>query len=122
MLSGTSLPLLTYSAAFWPSAVLPAISARKMSPVDRWVKPYFDASTFDCVPLPEPGAPRRMTIKLAAPHVEPALAHLALLQEAFVVAHDQLRLELAHRVEGHAHDDQQGRAAEVERHVELDAQ
>src|SRR5205085_7738164 len=36
----------------------------------------------------------------------------ALLQEAFVVAHHHLRLHLAHRVERHADDDQNGGAAE----------
>ena len=39
---------------------------------------------------------------------------IALLQEAFVVAHHQLRLELLHGVEGDADDDQQRGAAEVE--------
>ena len=38
-----------------------------------------------------------------------------LLQEAFVVAHHQLRLELFHRVERHADDDEDRGPAEVER-------
>src|SRR5262245_2753076 len=41
-----------------------------------------------------------------------ALASLA--GEALVVAHDELRLHLGHRVYGHAHDDQERGAAEVE--------
>ena len=39
----------------------------------------------------------------------------SLLQEAFVVAHHQLRLELLHRIEGDADDDQQRGSAEQER-------
>ena len=40
------------------------------------------------------------------------------LQEALVVAHEQVRFHLAHGVERHADHDQQAGAAEVERHVE----
>src|SRR6185437_10745585 len=36
--------------------------------------------------------------------------------EALVMAHDQLRLDLLHRVHGHPDHDQQRGAAEVERH------
>ena len=39
---------------------------------------------------------------------------LARAAEAVVVAHDELRLDLGHRVHGHAHDDQERGAAEVE--------
>src|SRR5688572_20261707 len=42
-----------------------------------------------------------------------------LLEEAFVVAHHQLGLELLHRVEGDAHNDQQRGAAEEEVRVRL---
>ena len=54
--------LATVEAALRPSALLAAISARKMSPVDRCVKANRSQKTEDCVPLPEPGAPMRMTI------------------------------------------------------------
>ena len=47
---------------------------------------------------------------LAPPSANPRLLH-----EPVVVPHDQLRLDLLHRVHRHADDDQQRRAAEVER-------
>ena len=38
---------------------------------------------------------------------------LALSHKSFVVAHHQLRFDLLHRIHGHAHHDQQRRAAEI---------
>ena len=55
----------------------------------------------------------------SAPDVEPASLDAALLEEALVVPHDQVRLELAHRVERDADRDQQRGAAEEEGDVEL---
>ena len=34
--------------------------ALKISPVEIWVIPYFSAILVACVPLPAPGAPRRI--------------------------------------------------------------
>src|SRR4030042_1585982 len=45
-------------------------------------------------------------------------ATLAGAAEAVVVAHHELRLDLRHRVHGHAHHDQEGRAAEEEVEVQ----
>src|SRR5215208_1612217 len=58
------------------------------------------------VPLPAPGGPRRMRFS--------SLKARTLLKEALVVAHHQLRLELLHRVQGDADDDQDRGSAEVE--------
>src|SRR5215208_5419591 len=58
------------------------------------------------VPLPAPGGPRRMRFS--------SLKARTLLQEALVVAHHQLGLELLHRVQGDADDDQQRGSAEEE--------
>ena len=55
-----------------------------------------------CVPFPAPGGPSRTRLQLGS------------LEEALVVAHHQLRLELLHRVERHADHDQDRGAAEVE--------
>src|SRR5690606_36605927 len=44
---------------------------------------------------------------------------IGLLQQAFVLVRHHVRLQLRHEIHGHDHDDQQRRAAEVERHVEL---
>src|SRR5215207_7173600 len=58
------------------------------------------------VPLPAPGGPSRMRLSSLKPG--------SLFQEALVVAHHQLRLELLHRVERDADHDQDRGAAEVE--------
>jgi hypothetical protein len=44
---------------------------------------------------------------------KPAGLWCLLAKEAFVVAHDQLRFELAHCINGHAHNDQERRAAKA---------
>src|ERR1700760_1999228 len=81
------------------------------------------------VPLPAPGGPMRM--RLSSDKVEtdefawaserrrnrdPGIGGRRpyLLQEALVVAHHELRLELLHRVQRDADDDQQRGAAEEE--------
>src|SRR5437879_9785617 len=47
-----------------------------------------------------------------------ATTHPPLLGKAFVVAHDELGLDLLHGVHGHADNDQQRRAAKIKRDVE----
>src|SRR3984885_8225592 len=61
------------------------------------------------VPLgsPPPPLPRPPSTHPAAPW-----------GEAIVMAHDQLRLDLVHRIHRHAHDDQERGTAEVEVHVQ----
>src|SRR3954462_13258155 len=77
------------------------------------------------VPFPAPGGPTRMRFSSDTDALTGSLRTGAsrppvpgrsgiLLEEALVVAHHQLGLELLHRVEGHADDDQQRRAAELE--------
>src|SRR6266404_8718140 len=64
-----------------------------MSPVAMCGMPKRSRSMFACVPLPLPGAPyRRRFIELP--------------DEAAVLAHDELRLQLFHRVQGDADDDE----------------
>ena len=41
------------------SSLPPATSARSRSPVDIWGILYFSTSSLACVPLPEPGAPKK---------------------------------------------------------------
>ena len=48
----------------------------------------------------------------------PSASNPRLLHEPIVVPHDELRLDLLHRVHRHADDDQQRRAAEEELHVQ----
>src|SRR6185312_7501467 len=57
-----------------------------------------------CVPLPAPGGPSRTRFS----------SGMALLEEALVVAHHQLRLELLDRVESDADHDQDRGPAEKE--------
>src|SRR5687767_849482 len=81
------------------------------------------------VPLPAPGGPTRMrlssldirrsetTARTTAASERgrtTPLSPAGLLQEALVVAHHQLRLELLHRVQRDADDDEDRRAAEEE--------
>src|SRR5919108_1047 len=91
-----------------------------MSPVAMWGTPHSRASSRACVPLPAPGGPRKATRTALRPPREGTGSRAALrpLEEALVVAHEQVRLHLAHGVEGDADHDEQARAAEVERHVE----
>src|SRR5690348_7574412 len=92
-----------------------------MSPVAICGMPKWARSTFACVPLPEPGAPyRRRFNRTAPPAASPPPPHCvgrttspSSLDEASVLAHDQLRLQLLHGVERDAHDDQDRGAAEV---------
>ena len=78
----------------------------------RWrhgARPIPAASAGACVPLPAPGGAEE-------DDAHGSCLRLRLLpQEAFVVAHEQVRFHLAHRVERHADHDQEAGAAEVER-------
>src|SRR5687768_7593968 len=123
--SGTRPPFSMMGPAFLPRGVPAEMASRSMSPVEilgifRW-----EARRRACVPFPAPGGPRKITrgppvtesevpgaaLWLTTTTDPPALARTA---EPVVVAHDQLRLHLGHGVHGHAHDDEQGGAAEVE--------
>ena len=75
--------------------------------------PRARANRSACVPFPAPGGPSM--IRFSATRLAPPSANPRLLHEAVVVPHDQLRLDLLHRVHRHADDDQQRRAAEEER-------
>src|SRR6266480_3487087 len=90
--------------------------SRSMSPLAMCGSPYIALIRCACVPLPDPCGPRtRMFMRGFLP------------EEAFVMAHDHLRLHLSHRLERHADDDQDrgaaestvGRLVEVESHVNL---
>ena len=59
--SGTSAPLSMYPLASLPSAVPAATAERRMSPVEIWTEPSWALSILATVPLPAPGAPRRIT-------------------------------------------------------------
>src|SRR4051795_2635890 len=119
--SGTSLPLSMYSLACRPRSVSCRLCSRRRSPVPMYGSPKSSVRREACVPLPAPGGPSRIRFSsLIRIVVRRSLAcgdrraRPYSLQEAFVVAHHELRLELLHRVQGHADDDQDRRAAEVE--------
>ena len=102
------------ASASRPSSVPCATAPRRMSPVAMYGRPKSSRRRSACVPLPAPGGPSRIRFssRHGASTAEPCAT--ALLQEALVVAHHQLRLELLHRVERDADDDQQRGAAEEE--------
>src|SRR3954453_19416974 len=102
--SGTSWPRLMYRSASRPSAVPFATAARRRLPEARTGIPRRSARIGAWVPLPAPGAPsRKRTVTRSRSS-----------DEAFVVAHHQLRLDLLHRLHHHRDDDQQARATEPE--------
>ena len=117
--SGTSPPFSMSGPACWPSGVPAAMASRSMSPVEMRGTPRCAASRAACVPFPAPGGPRKMTRGRApARALRASVGHGSSgpcpAREAVVVAHDELRLDLGDGVHGHAHDDQQRGAAEVE--------
>src|SRR5215213_3194037 len=110
-----------------PRSVSVFAIVRRMSPVDTCGQPKRSCSICAWVPLPAPGAPSRMTIlalpfvltralrlALRARHATAAKPPAARSEEPVVVAHDELRLDLLHRVHRDADDDQEARAAELE--------
>src|SRR3954453_5206456 len=85
--------------------------SRMMSPLAMCGSPYIALLRRACVPSPDPCGPRtRMFMRGLLP------------EEAFVVAHDHLRLHLSHGLERNADDDQDRGAAEgtVGRLVEME--
>src|SRR3954447_18790176 len=123
--SGTRSPRSMYPLACLPRSVCSLTARRSMSPVATYASGKSSWRRSAWVPLPAPGGPSRMRLssdivrgKRNMPR-SPAATRTRgrapyLLQEALVVAHHQLRLELLHRVQGDAHDDEQRGAAEEE--------
>src|SRR2546427_2184889 len=60
-----------------------------------------------CVPFPAPGAPKMIRFIRSGSDLT------SLLDEPLVLTHDQLRLDLFHRVQGHTDDDQDRRPPQV---------
>src|SRR5688572_10316145 len=116
--SGTKAPDSMMRLASSPSGVPALTASRSISPVAICGTPHSCARFLACVPLPAPGGPRKITRTASGPPREGAGTRLRPLEEALVVAHEQMRLHLPHGVQGHADHDQQAGAAEVERHVE----
>src|SRR6202158_2770297 len=135
MSSGTYWPAARMGWAWRPSGVPDWISARSMSPVAICGMPKRDRSMFAWGPLPLPGTPYKSKFP---PHSReggpppggagpggPSSRRTPLLtlspqgrgdaaspDEAAVLTHDQLRLQLLHGVQRHTHHDQDRRASE----------
>src|SRR6266508_2455710 len=112
--SGTRSPASMYPCAVRPRGVSLATCSRKMSPVDTCPHRKCVASRTAWVPLPAPGGPS-MTRRMAAAtgpagRVPPRRSP----QETLVVAHQELGLDLFHRLQTDAHGDQDGGPAEGE--------
>src|SRR2546422_10828817 len=77
-----------------------------MSPVEMWGISYRSWNSSAWVPLPAPGGPMK-TRFMRRPS----------LHEPFVVAHQHVGLDLLHRLQGDAYDDQERGPGEVERQL-----
>src|ERR1700712_168478 len=99
-----------------PSSVPSRTAARSMSPVEMCGTTKWRDSRTHCVPLPAPWRPRMMS---RAPGIIPVSPRPpadgeASLQEAFVVAHHQLSVDLADELHPDTDGDQHRRARERE--------
>ncbi len=86
-----------------PSFVSSRAAARNRSPEAMCGRPVRSARIAAWVPLPAPGAPIMTYRRISASP-----------DEALVVAHHELRLDLLHGLHDDGDDDQEGRAAEAE--------
>src|SRR5205807_9400682 len=117
-----TMPIMMSSETYWPAARIgwalrpssvPAwISARSMSPVAMCGMPKWSRSMLAWVPLPLPGAPYRSKFTPLSLTLSPAgRGKTASFDEASVLAHHELRLQLLHRVERDAdHEEDRGAA------------
>src|SRR3954464_5528550 len=106
--SGTSSPRSMNALASSPAATPASAESRNISPVERCRIPNCAARRSPCVPLPEPCLPSRT---MRGPRVWVIVASG---EEALVVAHHELAVDLLHRLERDAHRDQQRRTTERE--------
>src|SRR6202043_2652135 len=100
--SGTSPPASMIGLASRPRAPSGGTSSRSMSPAATCGMLRRTATRDAWVPLPLPGGPNINAIIRRS------------LDEPLVLAHQELGLDLFHGVQRDAHDDEDGRAAEVE--------
>src|SRR4249920_1947679 len=104
MSSGTSSPRSMKALALSPAATPTSAESRKSWPVERcWVLKCL-ATRSPWVPLPAPCLPR---ITRRGPRFTTASSSGASGEEALVVPHHQLTVDLLHRLQRHADRDQQ---------------
>src|SRR5690606_25277007 len=99
--SGTYSPARMISSTRRPNSVPSDTWARNISPVDTWGTPSRSATLSAWVPLPAPGGPMNSSLNTRLDRSS---------ENALVVAHGELRLDLFHRFEGDADHDEQGDA------------
>src|SRR5437764_12549959 len=99
--SGTRSPRSMKALASRPSGVSFVTFSRKMSPVPIRTTSNRSSSRWACVPFPAPGGPR-------------STSRMTLPEEALVVPHQQLRLQLLHRLERDTDRDEDRRPPERE--------
>src|ERR1700720_853076 len=108
------------------SSRLPPLS-RSMSPVEMCGNPSTFFNSLACVPLPEPGAPKRIRhsrlistgssgggLNPAPPAADPSRPR----SKALIVTHDQLCFDLIHSVHRDTDHDQQAGSAKVKIHAQ----
>src|SRR4029077_1338788 len=127
-------PMMAFARG--PPSVPALTASRSISPVEIFGIPLACASRSACVPFPAPGGPSitrfndivessadlqvrcradlqvGTTTCLRSSPTNPRLLH-----EPVVVPHDQLALDLLHRVHRDADDNQERRATEVKQHA-----
>src|SRR5204862_521001 len=113
MSSGTSFPASMIALTRWASGLSEATARRSMSPVASCTSPCFSSRRFACVPLPAPGGPSRIRF---IPASSPAPPESRLLDQPLILMGQKVRVDLRYGVHRHADDDQQARAAKIERH------
>src|SRR5579859_1530179 len=125
--SSTSRPSWMAPSASLPRRVPRLCSSRRISPVEIMGTPNRSCRKSPWVLLPLPGAPNSSSFTTRPPLLtsdesyrksmsRPPLTCIALRSsdESTVLPHDQLRLQLLHRIEGDAHDDEYGGASQVQ--------
>src|SRR5690606_31564061 len=107
--SETSSPRSMIALASIPIGVCAETAARSMSPVESCRIPWRSTRRAACVPLPAPGGPSRMMF-IALPCRTAGLAQptlqLGLLDQVAVLVRQQVRLNLADRIDRDIDHDQ----------------
>src|SRR5688572_29986338 len=134
--SGTRSPRSMYDLASRPRLVPSRTAARSTSPVAILGMPRLAASLSACVPFPAPGGPSSTMIMIytvqksrrsfwllrsrleSAARLPAAESYSTLFHEAVVLPEQEMLVDLRHRIERHADDDQERGSAELERNID----
>src|ERR1700761_1326903 len=126
--SGTSFPDFSRRSECFPRSSPASMCVRNMSPVEICGPLMQCFNNFAWVPFPEPGEPNRIMAGTGELRVfslnrldcaaAPAANTAGARREPFVMAHDELRLDLIDGVHCDPNHDQQRGASEIEVHTQ----